>query len=117
MKKVICVLIVFSLVGCAGYHPVVDTKGVDMNAYAVDLRECQQYAQQVNVGNQAAAGAGVGALMGALLGAAIGGHGSAGYGARIGAAEGVSIGAGHAATSQVQAIKNCMTGRGYRVLT
>lgn len=102
--------------GCASYVPVVDTKGVDMNVYTADLKECQQYAEQVSAGNQAAAGAGAGALMGALLGAAIGGRGAAGYGARIGAAEGVGMGAAHGAATQVQVVKNCMSGRGYKVL-
>jgi hypothetical protein len=116
MKKMLCLAVAVSLTACASYQPVVDTKGVDLNVYQVDLRECQQYAQQVDVGGQAAAGAGAGALMGALLGAAIGGRGAAGYGARIGAAEGVGIGAAHGATSQVQIVKTCLAGRGYKVL-
>jgi hypothetical protein len=116
MKKTMCALLALSLAGCASYQPVVDTKGVDMNVYQVDLKECQAYAEQVNVGGQATAGAGAGALMGALLGAAIGGRGAAGYGAKIGAAEGVGIGAAHGASSQVQVIQKCMVGRGYKVL-
>jgi hypothetical protein len=117
MKKILAIGLIAALAsGCATHQPVVDTKGVDMNAYTVDLAECQKYAEQINPAGTAAAGAGAGALFGALLGAAIGGRGSAGYGARIGAAQGVGAGAAGGAGKQIQIINNCMSGRGYRVL-
>ena len=62
------------LVGCAhtgaGYRPLVDTQGVDMNLYERDLRDCQGYAQQTA---NAAQGAVVGAVVGAALGALLAG--------------------------------------------
>lgn len=104
------------LSACATHRPVIDTKGVDMNAYNTDLTECQKYAEQINPAATAAGGAAAGAIFGALLGAAIGGRGAAGYGAGIGAAQGTGAGAAGGAGKQIQIINNCMTGRGYRVL-
>ena len=111
-----CLVIFAMLSGCATYRPIVDTKGVDRNAYEADLKECQEYAKQVDPGNEAATGAMAGAAFGALLGAAIGGRGTAGYGARVGAAQGVGAGVAHGMAGQIQVIRNCMAGRGYRVL-
>lgn len=117
MKTTVALAVAVLLVsGCATHVPVVDTKGVDMNAYTADLGECQKYAEQINPAATAAAGAGAGVLFGALLGAAIGGRGMAGYGAQIGAVQGVGVGAAGGAGKQVQIINNCMSGRGYRVL-
>lgn len=117
MKIIVAVLSMATVfAGCATHVPVIDTKGVDMNAYTTDLGECQKYAEQINPAGTAAVGAGAGAVFGALLGATIGGRGSAGYGARIGAAEGVGTGAAGGAGKQIQIINNCMAGRGYRVL-
>lgn len=104
------------LSGCATHVPVIDTKGVDMNAYTTDLGECQKYAEQINPAANAAGGAAAGAIFGALLGAAIGGRGAAGYGAGIGAAQGTGYGAAGGAGKQIAIINNCMSGRGYRVL-
>lgn len=117
-KKSLCVVITAAMFAsaCASYQPIVDTKGVDANKYNADLYECQQYAQQVSVGNQAAGGAVIGSLFGALLGAAIGGRDGMNVGARAGAVNGLAGGAANAATGQVSVVKNCMLGRGYKVL-
>lgn len=117
MKKLVSsVLIIAMLAGCASYRPVVDTKGIDQSRYETDLKECQDLATQVNAGGEAAAGALMGAIFGALLGAAVGGRDMAGYGAGIGAVSGGGAGTATGMTGQIQVIKNCMIGRGYRVL-
>jgi hypothetical protein len=110
------ILVLAMLSGCAGYRPVVDTRGVDMNAYNADLKDCQGFAEQRDAGTAAAGGAAAGAIFGALLGAAIGGRAGAGMGAKIGVVQGVGTGAAYGAGSQVAIVKNCMAGRGYRVL-
>lgn len=115
-KMIICLLTVSMVAGCATYRPIVDMKGVDRAAYESDLKECQEYAKQVDPSGEAATGAAAGAVFGALLGAAIGGRGYAGYGARVGAAQGVGAGAAHGMAGQIQIVRNCMAGRGYRVL-
>lgn len=121
-SSVLVVLCIFLITGCAAYRPVVDLKGVDWNRYETDLRECQYYAEQVSPAAQAAAGAGLGAALGAVLGVAVGvalnvdvGE-LAGLGAAAGGVQGAATGGAHGAGSQVEIIKNCMAGRGYKVL-
>lgn len=119
-SKIIVIAMVGILVtGCAttpSYRPVVDMQGVDANAYERDLGECKAYATQVSPGQSAAAGAVAGAAFGALLGVAVGGRNNVGLGARLGAAEGVGVGAASGVASQFDIVKNCLRGRGYRVL-
>ena len=103
------------------YQPIVDMKGVDQALYAQDLAECRIYAEQVSPAGQAVAGALVGAAAGAAIGAATGAAvGQAGYGASVGAASGGSYGtfagAAHGVTAQITIIRNCLFGRGYKVL-
>ena len=115
MKKYFCLLVLgAALSGCAGYRPVVDMKGVDQAQYEQDLRECQQYAEQVNVAGETATGSAVGAAFGAAVTAVGGGRGTTG--AAVGAITGAGVGGSHAASGQRQIINRCMTGRGYRVL-
>ena len=109
-------LLAICLTGCAGYRPIVDMQGVDPNRYYGDLAQCQQYAEQVDVGGSAAGSAAAGAVLGAALGALFGNRQSAG---QLGAAYGLIGGAAGAAQGgidQKQVIRNCMAGRGYRVL-
>ena len=108
-----------ALASCAtapSYRPVVDTQGVDLNRYEQDLSDCKSYAAQVDPARRATGGAIVGALFGAALGGAIGGRDFAGTGARIGAVEGVGVGAASGVVDQHTIVRNCLTGRGYRVL-
>lgn len=100
--------------GCAANRqPIIDTKGVDMRAYQQDLAECQAYESQVRVEQGAAKGAVAGAAVGAAIGA-IGGN--AGKGAAYGAVGGGAKSAGMADREKQEVVKNCMRGRGYRVL-
>lgn len=110
------------LVGCAAtsganYRPILDTKGVDFNRYESDLRECQGYATQTaSAGESAAAGAVAGALLGGLLAAAAGKGYSRTNTAQVGAVTG-AIGAGaEGEKNQRNIIRQCLAGRGYKVL-
>jgi len=97
--------------------PVVDMKGVDTAQYNRDLYECQQYANQVSPGENAAGAAVAGALFGAALSAALGGHSRANTLNAGGGA--VAAGTGAAVNSlkkQQDIIGRCLAGRGYRVL-
>ena len=111
---VLLVLIVALSSGCATYRPIVDTKGVDMNVYERDMRECQAYAEQESPESKAAVGAAGGAAVGALISAILGT--SRNRGAALGAASGAGAGLGAAIRAQVAITRNCMIGRGYRVL-
>jgi len=100
-----------------GYRPIVDMQGVDSNRLECDLAECQTYASRISVGQSTAANAIAGALFGALFGLAVGDHGwAARAGAQGGAIGGAIGGAGAAAAAQTNIVRNCMSGRGYRVL-
>lgn len=113
MKTISIVLIVL-LSGCANYRPIVDSRGVNSAAYEADLRECQAYADQVSPGGHAAIGAFIGG--GLSLALAMIGGGDRGASAGMGAVLGGAAGAGGGAEAQVNVIRRCMNGRGYRVL-
>ena len=110
------------LVGCAAtsganYRPIVDNKGVDLNRYDSDLRECQSYAlQTAGAADSAAGGALAGALFGAVLAGAAGKNYSKSSSARVGAVSG-AVGAGvEGERNQKNIINRCLAGRGYKVL-
>ena len=125
MKRIaVMVLLVFLLPSCAkGYQPLVDPATiVDRDRYERDLSECGAIADQNVKSHEAATGAAGGALWGAGLGALLSWifGGSAGTGAAAGAvlggvSGGVS-GAGAAAGDYETIYRNCMLGRGWRVL-
>ena len=125
MKRAI--LVAFLLSSCAQtYTPVVDLKGVDKIRYEADLAECSQYGEEVKPTNDPvltailliASFAALGAITGAVnddssvaedagLLAALGGG--------LGAA-GVAGAEAEVANKQAQVIRNCLEGRGYKVL-
>ena len=114
MKTYSAVLILALLPGCATtYAPIVDRPS---DAYASDLLVCREHAQRtMNAGSGAAAGAAVGAGLGLVLCSALGGRDcgrTAAGTAVLGAAHGA--GAGH--QSEAQVVRNCLVGRGHRVL-
>ena len=115
MKKALIALSVI-LTGCANYRPVVDMQGVDGSRYEADLATCQQYATQVSPGEQAGIGAAGGAVLLGIIGGILGNRQSVGQGAAIGALYGGTAGAAHGADSQINIVRRCMAGRGYRVL-
>lgn len=102
MKSILLTIIFLLLTSCA-YRPLVDPKGVNPTQYQADLEECQELANQISPVKSISAGTIVGGIFGALLGLAVGVTGS---------------GEGYFGTTQgqAQAIQNCLTGRGYRVL-
>ena len=108
------------LAGCSS-DPIVDMKGVDEARYEADLAECREYANQVGVGGNAAGGAVAGGAAGAAVGAAVGAvTGNPGRGAAVGAAGGGTSGAvggtARGAAKKERVVRNCLRGRGYRVL-
>lgn len=95
---------------------IIDQKGVNMSAYQQDLAECQAYSASVNTGEKTAVGAASGAVVGGLIGAITGGGEGAARGAGVGAVGGGAKGVSEGSQSEVQVVKNCLRGRGYRVL-
>ena len=113
---ILAVLALAALAACSTYQPLVDTKGIDMNLYAVDLADCQKFAGQVDPAAHAAAGAVAGAVLGAAIGAIFGNRHDAGRGAAAYGVVGAGTGAAEGATAQRNIILKCMAGRGYKVL-
>lgn len=95
---------------------IIDTQGVNMEAYYQDLHECRNYASEVSVASRTTAGAVTGAVLGGVVGA-IGGDSehaqrAAGVGGVLGGVKGASSGY----REKHQVVKNCLRGRGYSVL-
>ncbi len=114
--RLIAVAALVLLSACATENVIVDTKGVDMSRYQQDRQDCESYAEQVSTSKAAAKGAGFGAAIGAALGAIFGGSRdvvrSAAGGGVVGGAQGAVKGEGE----KEQVMRNCLRGRGYRVL-
>ena len=107
----------------ASADPMVDPSSIkNQDRYYRDNAECKAIAKDNkggagNVAKDTAIGAGVGAGTGALLGAIGGGVGKGlGIGAIVGgvAGGGMSIYKNHKTYDEIY--KNCMRGRGYRIL-
>lgn len=105
-----------TLGGCASQRVIVDTKGMDMSRYNQDYAECETYAGQVNTGGQVARSAGFGAAVGAALAAIFGNSGDVARGAGAGGVVGGAKGAVRGDQEKSQVLRNCLRGRGYRVL-
>ncbi|MEM1110518.1 MAG: glycine zipper domain-containing protein [Pseudomonadota bacterium] len=96
---------------------IIDERGVDMAAYRADLADCEAYSEQVKTGEKTARGAGTGAVIGGAIGAIAGDSSSAAArGAGVGAVSGGVRGARDGEEDEVRVVKNCLRGRGYRVL-
>ncbi len=92
---------------------IIDKKGVDMARYEQDLAECRSYSAEVRTGEKVARGAASGAAVGGLIGVITG---DAAEAAGVGAVTGGARGASQGTQQEVQVVKNCLRGRGYRVL-
>ena len=95
---------------------IIDTKGLDMSSYYQDLHECRNFAAQVNVGGQVVEKTITGALIGGAVGAIAGDSDAAKRAAGVGGLLGAVKGSGQASREKQRVLKNCLKGRGYRVL-
>ncbi len=106
-----------AIAGCTTTDEIIiDERGVNMTAYEQDLAECRTYSEEVRTGEKAARGATSGAVVGGLIGAAVGNSRDAQRGAGAGAVTGGAKGVSQGAREEVQVVKQCLRGRGYRVL-
>jgi hypothetical protein len=110
------ILIPSLLIGaCASSNePIIDTKGVDMTMYEQDLAECTEYSEQIDTTTGVAKGTAAGGATGAAVGAIGGGSGTRGAG--VGAVLGGAKSAMRASDDKSKVVKNCLRGRGYKVL-
>ena len=109
-----CMIGFVLITGCAANpKPIIDTKGVDPERYARDMAECEQYTDEIAIAAGAAKGTAAGAAVGAATGVVTG---DVGESAGLGAIYGGTRSALEADREKQQVWKNCMRGRGYRVL-
>ena len=107
-------LLAIVLAGCAANpKPIIDTKGVDPELYAQDMAECEAYTEEVIIAAGAAKGTATGVAVGAATGMVTGNVGDS---AALGGIYGGTRSALEADREQQRVWKNCMRGRGYRVL-
>ena len=123
LNKVVVFLSMFFLASCVSNDlserndiAIIDTRGVDMDVYRNDLIECASFSENIDVTERTIEESALSGVTGAAVGAIIGGKegakkigGSAGI---LGAVEG-NI---EARYEQSKIIKNCLRGRGYKVL-
>ena len=116
MKFIFHCLLLISIAGCGSTHNkvIIDPKGVDMAEYQQDLNSCFQIAEQVE--ERAVKGAAGGAVIGGLVGAVVGNKKTAQKVAGVGAIKGGLSGAKKTEHEKNKVVRNCMRGRGYRVL-
>ncbi|MEM1190464.1 MAG: glycine zipper family protein [Pseudomonadota bacterium] len=105
-------------VGCTTTDEIIiDRKGVDMARYAADKAECETYADEVRTGEKAARGAASGAVIGGAVGGISGDSSEdAAQGAGVGAVLGTTRGLAEGQRTKVRVVKQCLRGRGYRIL-
>lgn len=117
IKQTTLVAVLALMLGaCASSGPIVDTQGVDMSRYDQDLAQCETYAGKVNTGERAGKSAAAGGVLGAIFGAIVGNSSTVGKGAGVGAVAGGARGAASGEREKDQVVKNCLRGRGYKVL-
>lgn len=118
MKRLSPILAALTLTaGCTTTNEIIiDEKGVNMSRYDNDLADCRGYSEQVQVGQKAAKGAASGAVVGGLIGAVTGDSERAAEGAGVGAISGGAKGVNEGEKDTIRVVKNCLRGRGYRVL-
>ena len=112
----IATLLVAGCVAPARDRVIVDTKGVDPDRYRVDLEDCAEYAGIVDVQGQVVTGAAGGAVLYGVLGAILDDGDLAKRTAGAGAVFGGVRGGVRATREQDRVMRNCLRGRGYRVL-
>ena len=93
--------------------PIIDRKGVDLNLYAVDLKQCGEYADKVSVGRSILKGAAAGAAIGGLYEVVTREEEAL----EVGAITGGTKSAIGSMNQKKKIVKKCLIGRGYRVLS
>ncbi len=112
--KFVLVLVALTVAGCAAHpDPIVDMKGVDVEAFAKDWGECEKYTEEILISQGVIKGGATGAVVGALGGAI---DGDSGEGAAAGAIYGGTRSGLDADREKQKVFKRCLRGRGYRVL-
>lgn len=120
MKHFALIACVVFIAGCTGFFDpsgvIVDLKGVDREQYEEDLADCRGYADEVPVAKHVGAAATAGAVVGAAVGAISGNSTSTARGAGYGVVYGGVMNGASAVGEKRHVLRECMRGRGYRLL-
>ena len=100
----------------ASGQPIVDTKGVNMAQYELDLEECSTFAEDISTGKSIAKGAVTGGAVGAVIEAITDDERSWGDTFEVGAVSGGAKSGIRATRQKEQIVRRCLRGRGYKVL-
>lgn len=123
MKKLFLYVNLFFVIGCAQTDlsdrndiAIIDTRGVDESVFKKDYSECSDFAKNIDLTERTLKQGAVAGATGAAVGAIIGGEEAAkkigGSAAVLNAVEANLDGR----NEQAKIIKNCLRGRGYKVL-
>ena len=123
MKKLFLYFNLCIAIGCAQNDlsdrndiAIIDTRGVDESVFKKDYSECSDFAKNIDLTDRTLRQGAVAVATGAALGAIIGGEEAAkkigGSAAVLNAVEANLDGR----NEQAKIIKNCLRGRGYKVL-
>jgi len=123
MKKLFLYLNLCFVIGCAQTDlsdrndiAIIDTRGVDDSVFKKDYSECSDFAKNIDLTERTLKQGAVAGATGAAVGAIIGGEEAAkkigGSAAVLNAVEANLDGR----NEQAKIIKNCLRGRGYKVL-
>ena len=123
MKKLFLYLNLCFVIGCAQTDlsdrndiAIIDTRGVDESVFKKDYSECSEFAKNIDLTERTLKQGAVAGATGAAVGAIIGGEETAkkigGSAAVLNAVEANLDGR----NEQAKIIKNCLRGRGYKVL-
>ncbi|MEM6912567.1 MAG: glycine zipper family protein [Pseudomonadota bacterium] len=110
--KILGIVAIAAVGACTTYQPVVD--GPQDAQYYADLQDCRALAAQASSQSRdILSGAAVGAAIGGIVGSV---DGNLGDGAAAGAGVGAVQGAVRKNNNSNSVVRNCMRGRGHRVV-
>jgi outer membrane lipoprotein SlyB len=116
IRSYAAIMIALATGGCAANpDPIIDTKGVDPEQLAEDWEECEAYTEEIVIAKGVGKGAALGGAVGAATGA-VSNRREVDEAAGIGAIYGGTRSGLEADREKQKVFKNCMRGRGYRVL-
>ena len=124
-KNLITALFLITLSGCVANSsgsifesskPIIDTKGVNMSQYDIDLEECSVFSEDISTGKSIAKGAATGAAVGAVIEAITDDVLSRRVAIEVRAVSGGAKSGIRAVREKDQILKRCLRGRGYKIL-
>ena len=124
-KNLITALFLITLSGCVANSsgsifesskPIIDTKGVNMSQYDIDLKECSVFSEDISTGKSIAKGAATGAAVGAVIEAITDDVRSRRDAIEVGAVSGGAKSGIRAVREKEPILKGCLRGRGYKIL-